>query len=96
MSRPLPPDDAATTVRPGGPVPPPVRATCRRGRSPAPSRRLGWGMLLGALVLLAAAGAGVAAYLATRDDGSNAADDLLLDAHEHARSSRRDGSSSPT
>jgi beta-lactam-binding protein with PASTA domain len=62
VSIPPPPDAAETDV-----VPPPGPP----GREPEPSRGLGWGMLLGALVLVAVAAAGAAIYFATRGDGSS-------------------------
>jgi beta-lactam-binding protein with PASTA domain len=63
VSIPPPPDAAETSV-----VPPPGPPD----REPEPSRGLGWGMLLGALVLVAVAAAGAAIYFATRGDGSSA------------------------
>jgi beta-lactam-binding protein with PASTA domain len=78
MSTPLPPDDAETRVVPAPPavgppgVPPGVDPAT--DYEPAPSRGLGWGMLLGILVLIAVAAAAAAVYFATRNnDDSNAA-----------------------
>src|SRR3954447_8136491 len=61
-----PAEDAATSVvSPPPPEPPEYE--------PEPSRGLGWGLLLGALVVIAVAAAGIAVYFATRDDGGPAA-----------------------
>src|SRR3954462_983882 len=77
VSTPLPPDDAETRIvspppavgPPGGPVDPP--GTAPDDYEPEPSRGLGWGMLLGVLVLVAVAAAIAAVYFATRDDDKN-------------------------
>src|SRR4051794_9472981 len=67
MTTPLPPDDPTRIV------PPPAAPVDPLDAEPSPSRGLGWGMLLGILVLIALAAAGAAVYFATRDNGSNAA-----------------------
>jgi eukaryotic-like serine/threonine-protein kinase len=60
-----PPEDAETRLA----APPPPGPD---GLEPGPSRQLGWGMLLGALVLIAVGGAIAAVYFATRDDEAKA------------------------
>jgi serine/threonine-protein kinase len=70
VSAPPPTDDAETDVlRPAG-APPPGGPD---EPEPEPGRQLGWGMLLGILVLVAVAGAIAAVYFATRDDSGSAA-----------------------
>lgn len=69
MSAPLPPDDADTRILADGDPRPPAGPD---GLEPGPSRRLGWGMLLGILVLVAVAGVVAAVYFATRDDSPEA------------------------
>lgn len=70
MTAPLPPDDAETRIVHGGAPPLPAGPD---DLEPGPSRQLGWGMLLGILVLVAVAGAIAALYFATRDDNTKAA-----------------------
>src|SRR4051794_36062116 len=74
MTTQLPPDDFETRVistPPAGAPPTPPGAP--EDYEPGPSRGLGWGMLLGALLLIAIAAGVAAVYFATRDDGSNSA-----------------------
>jgi beta-lactam-binding protein with PASTA domain len=78
MSTPIPPDDAETRVVPAppaaGPLAGPAPVDPATEYEPEPSRGLGWGMLLGVLVLIAVAAAIAAVYFATRNnDDSNAA-----------------------
>jgi beta-lactam-binding protein with PASTA domain len=70
VTAPLPPD-AETNVLP--PQPPPGGPPAPEDYEPSPARGLGWGMLLGALVLVAVAGAIAAVYFITRDDGNDGA-----------------------
>ncbi|HSP73464.1 MAG TPA: PASTA domain-containing protein [Gaiellaceae bacterium] len=66
---PPPPDDDPTSVL--DPAPPPGPPP---GGEPEAARRLGWGLALGALVLIAVAAAAAAAYFATRGSSSSSAE----------------------
>src|SRR4051812_36143664 len=69
-----PPPDAETRIVPPNAAPPPAGPPPVGGPEdyePEPARGLGWGMLLGALLLIAIAGVIAAVYFLTRDNGGD-------------------------